>query len=330
MTTFFSVSNQQELHNEMAQKIGTDRYCDGFESYIKVHPRIGKGEIYLFQFNSGLELRIHEYLLQEPTILGAEFKYFCLSLCWVICGHSNYTLQNWDFALQPQQNIFSYGNDISGAVKMNAGHKIVFVELGLEKYFAQPMSINQQDQLPIHLRKSIHANKTGAFWQNNLTTPEMNVVLHQILNCPYQGFTKKIYLESKAIELLALGIHNLERNSFEETNKYKPKKDEIDRLHYAKEILFSNLQKPPTLNSLAKQVCLNEYKLKQGFRFIFGTTVFGYLHDHRMAQARLLLASGTMNVTEVAQAVGYTNLSHFAAAFRKKYGVNPSVFKEDS
>lgn len=44
-----------------------------------------------------------------------------------------------------------------------------------------------------------------------------------------------------------------------------------------------------------------------------------------MTRLRFLLESGIMNVTEVAQAVGYSNLSHFAAAFRKKLGVNPSI-----
>ena len=46
-----------------------------------------------------------------------------------------------------------------------------------------------------------------------------------------------------------------------------------------------------------------------------------------MERSRLLLESGAMNVTEVAKRVGYSNMSHFAAAFRKKFGINPSVFK---
>ncbi|MEL6439903.1 MAG: helix-turn-helix domain-containing protein [Cyanobacteria bacterium J06621_8] len=49
-----------------------------------------------------------------------------------------------------------------------------------------------------------------------------------------------------------------------------------------------------------------------------------------MERSHLLLSSGEMNVTEVAQTVGYTNLSHFAAAFRKKYGINPSIIKKNN
>ncbi|MED1919102.1 AraC family transcriptional regulator, partial [Bacillus thuringiensis] len=35
---------------------------------------------------------------------------------------------------------------------------------------------------------------------------------------------------------------------------------------------------------------------------------------------------GEMNVTETSSAIGYTNTSYFAEAFREKYGVNPNVF----
>lgn len=110
-------------------------------------------------------------------------------------------------------------------------------------------------------------------------------------------------------------------------NARKLKPSDIECIYQARDILMGNLDNPPSLLALAHQVGLNDYKLKQGFRQVFGTTTFGYLHTQRMERARLLLESSTMNVTQVAQAVGYTNISQFAAAFRKQFGVNPSVFK---
>ena len=78
--------------------------------------------------------------------------------------------------------------------------------------------------------------------------------------------------------------------------------------------------------TLARQVGLNDYKLKLGFRQMLGTTVFGYLHQCRMEQARHLLATKDVTVTEVVRAVGYSNRGHFAAAFKRKYGVTPREF----
>lgn len=73
-------------------------------------------------------------------------------------------------------------------------------------------------------------------------------------------------------------------------------------------------------------VGLNDCTLKRGFRQVFHTTAFGYLHHQRLEKAGQLLAIGEMSIGEVARAVGFADRSYFAAAFRKQYGVNPSVY----
>jgi AraC-like DNA-binding protein len=46
-----------------------------------------------------------------------------------------------------------------------------------------------------------------------------------------------------------------------------------------------------------------------------------------MEKAKYLLKIENKSVTEVSLEVGYSSLSKFANAFRKKYGVNPGFFK---
>jgi AraC-like DNA-binding protein len=158
------------------------------------------------------------------------------------------------------------------------------------------------------------------------TTLEMRIALEQIINCPFTGLTKKIYLESKCLELIAFKLQQLANSENTATKTTALKRDDIDRIHYAKEILAQNLKNPPSLLELAKQVGLNDYKLKLGFRQVFGTTAFSYLHQQRMEKARQLLLEGEMNVKEVARAVGYANQSRFAAAFRKQFKTNPKSY----
>ena len=107
----------------------------------------------------------------------------------------------------------------------------------------------------------------------------------------------------------------------------KLRSDDVDRIQHAKDILLSDLENPPSLLKLAQQVGLNDYKLKQSFKQVFGTTVFGYLHDYRMQQAYQLLEVGELNITEVSLKVGYSSLSSFNRAFKKKFGINPSQAK---
>jgi AraC-like DNA-binding protein len=204
---------------------------------------------------------------------------------------------------------------------------------------------NQRDQwVSVHMEPDIFRSFAGqpdgeipAVFQHLLrdqeyyirlgqATPRMYAALQQILQCPYHGFTKRMFLESKALELMTLILE--QEIEVQEGNQplVKLKPDDVDRLHWAKELLHQNFDQPLSLMQLARQVGVNECTLKQGFRQLFGTTVFGYLRQYRMKQAKLMLLEGRMNVREAAQAVGYTSQSRFASVFRKTFGVNPKQF----
>ena len=90
--------------------------------------------------------------------------------------------------------------------------------------------------------------------------------------------------------------------------------------------MLKNLESPPGLKELARWAGLNEYQLKAGFKEIYGNTVHGYLTDHRLDHARLLLDTKKYQVAEVAYQIGHTNPSHFIAAFKKKFGVTPKKY----
>ncbi|MEM7062485.1 MAG: AraC family transcriptional regulator [Cyanobacteria bacterium P01_B01_bin.77] len=154
----------------------------------------------------------------------------------------------------------------------------------------------------------------------------MKTAVHQLLNCPFEGVTKKIYLESKVWELMSLLIDEELRQQDVERSPNPLTAGAIERIHYAREILLQQLDTPPSLPNLARKVQLNECTLKRGFRQVFGETAFSCLHNHRMERARQLLIAGEVNVSEAARKVGIANRGHFAAAFRKKYGILPSEY----
>lgn len=103
--------------------------------------------------------------------------------------------------------------------------------------------------------------------------------------------------------------------------------DDLKRLHQAQQILTHRLTNPPSLMELSRQVGLNDYKLKQGFRHIFGTTVFAYLRTCRMERAQQLLAARELSIAEVAHTVGYTSQSRFCDAFKKQFGTTPKAYQ---
>ncbi|MEM1311458.1 MAG: AraC family transcriptional regulator [Cyanobacteria bacterium P01_H01_bin.153] len=155
----------------------------------------------------------------------------------------------------------------------------------------------------------------------------MNALLQQILQCPYTGLTQRMYLESKAIELLALLMEEEADIHRDKAQANLPGLDRRDRIQYAQEILMNNLTNPPSLMELARQVGLCDCNLKRGFKETFGTSVFGYLRDRRLERAQQLLLDPWMTVTEAARTVGYESRSAFTTAFKQKYGVSPKAYR---
>jgi AraC-like DNA-binding protein len=105
-------------------------------------------------------------------------------------------------------------------------------------------------------------------------------------------------------------------------------KHDVEKIYEAKSFVERHLNEPCSLLELSRHVGINDFKLKKEFKEIFGTTVFGYLNDLRMEEARRMLSEENRTINEVAKFVGYKNQTHFTVAFKKKYGILPRYLKK--
>ena len=71
------------------------------------------------------------------------------------------------------------------------------------------------------------------------------------------------------------------------------------KIRKAKDIIISRMAEPPSLQELSNEIGLNLKKLKEGFKQIYGDTVYSFLFDYKMEHARKLLESNQYNVNEV-------------------------------
>ena len=132
-----------------------------------------------------------------------------------------------------------------------------------------------------------------------------------------------MYLEGKVLELVAMQLTQLtESESSAVKSTLKPQS--IDRIYQARDILATNLENPPSISELTKQVGISELTLRRGFRELFQTTIIQYLTQKRMEQAELLLRSKKLSVAEVSNLVGYSHLGYFSKVFKRQFGITPS------
>lgn len=157
------------------------------------------------------------------------------------------------------------------------------------------------------------------------TPMQLNQLLLQIENSHLMGKGSTVYADAKVLELLSR-LFNTEK--CQDAKQYGTKSD-CDKIHEAAFILTSDIHHPPGIRSLSLQVGVNEKKLKQGFKEVFGTTPYGYLFEHKMNLAQKYLLDTDKNTSEIAILCGYEYVSHFCTAFKRKFGISPQQKRKE-
>ena len=134
-----------------------------------------------------------------------------------------------------------------------------------------------------------------------------------------------IFTENRVLSLIEKFLsHFLLRDKHSE-KRLQFKENEITQLVKAETILLEDFSKiPPTINQLSRLCAMSPTKFKNDFKALYGLPVYEYYQQHRMAYARSLIQEGEYAIKEVGIMVGYSNLGHFAAAFKKEFSMLPS------
>ncbi|MEM7065548.1 MAG: AraC family transcriptional regulator [Cyanobacteria bacterium P01_B01_bin.77] len=321
----------QAVLAEFQQQTGANYQPSDCEGTLTLPEQFGKGQFRNENLREGMELLINRQLLNENLVIsatGVSAEATPILLKFFLAGSVAGTIQdvNDDLYTSSGDYCLVYCPERRGTVEFVAGKDICTVELGIAPQLFRSMVVGEQYA---ELQQILAPESVDPYFATGKTTPLMAIALQQILQCPYQGAARRLYLESKGLELIALYLGQLKTSlpTGPSTKGRQLKPEDVSRIYQARDILVRNIHTPPSLLSLARQVGINDCKLKRGFRQVFDTTVFGYLHNYRMEQAARLLQANQTTVTGVAAAVGFANRGSFAAAFRRKFGVNPRVYQ---
>ncbi|MBF2050496.1 MAG: helix-turn-helix transcriptional regulator [Elainella sp. C42_A2020_010] len=290
-----------------------------------LHPSaIGQGTTRSIQLREGLKLEILDVPLgYESSIAESETLNDAMEFHFHIQGHHEDGLTqvgDREFCIR------GIGVDPKHCLYAPEQQSLE-VWLWVEAEALRSILTDGSGELPREVAQWVRSEDERCYARVGKVTQPIRRVLWEVVRCPWQGVTKRLFLEGKALELLSLMVE-WERTIQEQDAVLRLPAKTRERVHYARELLLQNLHEPLTLAELAQRSQLNECTLKQGFKQEFGMTVFDYLLDYRLEQARELLERGAMQVAEVMTAVGLKNRSYFAAAFRRKFGQNPKQYQQ--
>lgn len=168
-------------------------------------------------------------------------------------------------------------------------------------------------------------NRDKKYYKDGKISPSMAIALNQIINFNLNQSIKSLYFKGKAYEILSLYFNRGEDANIEQC-PFLVDEANVIKIRQAKDIIINRMVEPPTLQELSDEIGLGLKKLKEGFKQIYGDSVYSFLFDYKMEVARKLLETGSHNVNEVGLKVGYSTSSHFIAAFKKKYGITPKKY----
>lgn len=213
---------------------------------------------------------------------------------------------------------------MTGSVNIPSGMKLRLVHMHVLPEVLVAMLGGDMDVVQPGLRNVLEREDAADFFSQRCMSPKSQTVANELFFGVRNNSGINLYMEGKALELLGLCFMEGECPAGKRSKHLCPR--ELDVIDAIRRELEEHHASPPTLEQLSRTYYMGAHKIQAGFRSLFGLSVFGFLKEFRLQRARLLFEEGNMNVSEVAWAIGYINLSHFSAAFRKRFGVLPKAY----
>ncbi|EDM36823.1 transcriptional regulator, AraC family protein [Pedobacter sp. BAL39] len=283
-----------------------------------------------YQLSTGGLFLVHSTMqFSEHVKVLSEVEGETITSQFIFYGSS--TVADKDFGKNPRRigsrHNIRYIPSIKGKYPMMPDIEYKYFLLVLSKAYYFHL-IDQHSLLHTDFVREILKGKYTSFAAKDLpVTTEMKRVINDICECKRTGELKRLHTESKILELLMLQLEQMQ--SGVEVEKYLIKQDDLKKIENAREILDKGYTYPPTIIELSKQIGLNEFKLKRGFKEYYGTTIYGYVTRLRMEEARRLILEERKSIGQVAVAVGFNHQSHLTDAFKRYFGILPSEIKSD-
>ncbi|MCG8553501.1 MAG: AraC family transcriptional regulator [Desulfobacterales bacterium] len=291
----------------------------------------GRGYFSSFAICDGLGIGICRCKFDEDYMARFTLKHSFFSFIFCIKGHSFLPCGFCpvsQVSVSPGRSYTGFFDERVAERRIKGPQEVISVAIHVSPDFLIKLFC------PSHLRAAQSADppenvfNSRRFYKDHIITSQMKITIYQILNNPHKGRVGNIYLESKALELIALRLEQVFQPGCSSDSPSLLDPGERDRILMARDLLVKKLSYPPSLRELARQAGMSHTQLNKGFRTVFGCTVFEYLRNERLAYARMLIEENPDDLTWIAYESGFCSSSHFAASFLKAYGIRPSEYRK--
>lgn len=293
------------------------------KSDFSVSKNIARGSFNETKLDDGFYVLTYQNNVNEVQVVEREIDSRFIQFHFCIKGSSEFIFNNGNYRLKIEEEnsllLYNPQRDLPIHLDVHPNSWLISILVSIKKFHGL---FSQEADYITFLSDD---NKDKKYYQDGKISPSMAIALNQIVNYNLNTSIQTLYFKAKALELLSLYFNRSEDADIEQC-PFLVDETNVIKIRKAKDIIIARMAEPPTLQELSEEIGLSLKKLKEGFKQIYGDSVFSFLFDYKMEVARKLLESGEHNVNEVGLKVGYSTSSHFISAFKKKYGTTPKKY----
>ncbi|MHC8948788.1 helix-turn-helix transcriptional regulator [Sphingobacterium hungaricum] len=236
--------------------------------------------------------------LFEEDILVQNFKENShISMHFQIAGKSNASISGIANDLPIKQGYFYIINCVNptSSFLFPKQETYKYLCIALEPSFFRNVLDECEYDSPRLSKQHVEKNSFSLFDSALRTNYNQTTVLHQLMESPIADNLRVAYIRCKVKELLILSLNAENLTQKQGINRID--NSDRDKLIAVEVYLSKNYLSSLTLAGISRNFSLNEFKLKKGFKDLFGITVFGYIHELRMRHAETLLLAGGSSIS---------------------------------
>ncbi len=317
MAEFYKKSTLADLFGTNAQII-----TRGYQSLEIDNPYV-KGQLLYAQYD-GFTVCYQNWEVTSPFKLQVDYagkRMLKLQLEMEGGSHFEADHRQTSIHIPAYHHQFIAFDELSGELTYTSPRRCVDIHLDLAflktLLASQGVSAKTVDQL-------FNDSKYKLFQQAIPISMEQLSLLEDLIQHPYLGEFARDYIRSKTIELI-LTVFNWVGDSLPHLGR---KESDLKILQQVKLYIDGHYENTFRMEDLCRMFGINAFKLKKGFKEVFGCPVFVYVRTKRLQKAYALVTESCLPLKEIAFLSGYKYAHHFTQAFYAQYGVLPSALRQ--